>query len=153
VSRKNTQIVPQGNVNVLLISPFEKDSSDLCEILGQSGWQQHDARTKREALEFLRDNPTPIVICESELADGTWKDVLSEIAALESPPALVVTSRLADDALWAEVLHLGGFNVLSKPLDTKEVMHVVSYGGMLWKRQWELPQNFAQSRASHASRA
>lgn len=153
MSGYNAQIVPHANVNLLLISPFEKDSGDLREILGHSRWLQRDAHTKLEALEFLRHNLTPIVICESELPDGTWQDVLSELAALEPQPALVVTSRLADDALWAEVLHLGGFNVLSKPLNLNEVMHVVSYAWMLWKSQWELPPRFAQSSASQASLA
>jgi len=38
---------------------------------------------------------------------------------------LVVTSRLADDALWAEVLNMGGYDVLAVPLDSEEVMRVI----------------------------
>jgi DNA-binding response OmpR family regulator len=33
---------------------------------------------------------------------------------------------LADEALWAEVLNLGGYDVLTKPFDPKEVHHAVS---------------------------
>jgi DNA-binding response OmpR family regulator len=127
-----TQRFSQGIGKVLLISPFEADHRDLREILRHSDWRQHDACTRKEAFDFLKDNPAPLVICESELPDGTWEDVLSHIALLEHPPALVVTSRLADEALWSEVLHLGGYNVLAKPLDGNEVMHVVSHACRLW---------------------
>jgi DNA-binding response OmpR family regulator len=111
--------------NVLLISPFERDHRDLRQILRQSGWHPHHARTLAEAFEFLRHNSVAVAICESRLPDGTWKDVLSQLNLLDPPPALVVTSRLADDALWSEVLHLGGYNVLAKPLAAKEVLHVL----------------------------
>jgi DNA-binding response OmpR family regulator len=38
---------------------------------------------------------------------------------------LVVTSRMADEALWAEVLNMGGYDVLAQPLDTEEVTRVI----------------------------
>ena len=41
------------------------------------------------------------------------------------PPNLIVTARLANDELWAEVLNLGGYNVLAQPFDQQEVYHVV----------------------------
>jgi CheY-like chemotaxis protein len=37
------------------------------------------------------------------------------------PPMLIVTSRLADDYLWAEALNLGAYDVLAKPFDASEV--------------------------------
>ena len=42
---------------------------------------------------------------------------------------MIVTSRLADDRLWAEVLNLGGYDVLAKPFDASEVARVV---GTAW---------------------
>jgi DNA-binding response OmpR family regulator len=36
-----------------------------------------------------------------------------------------VTSRLADERLWAEVLSLGGYDVLMKPFDVSEVYRVI----------------------------
>ena len=40
-------------------------------------------------------------------------------------PNLVVTSRLADDRLWAEVLNLGGWDVLSTPFEAAELIRVL----------------------------
>jgi FixJ family two-component response regulator len=39
---------------------------------------------------------------------------------------LIVTSRLADEHLWAEALNLGAYDVLAKPFDQEEVIRVLS---------------------------
>ena len=38
---------------------------------------------------------------------------------------MIVSSRLADDCLWAEVLNLGGYDLLAKPFAAAEVSRVV----------------------------
>jgi DNA-binding response OmpR family regulator len=145
MNSEDTQAVSQRVVEVLLISPFDEDHQHLRDILKHSNWQQHGARTQKEAFEFLRENVTPVVLCESELPDGAWQDVLCRLGRMECPPVLVVTSRMADDRLWSEVLNLGGYNVLAKPLNMKEVFHVAGLAWMLWKRRWERPQALARS--------
>jgi DNA-binding NtrC family response regulator len=137
--------VSQNVVKVLLISPFDDDHQHLRDILKHSNWQQHDARTQSESFEFLRENVTPVVICESELPDGTWQDVLSHFDRMQCPPFLVVTSRMADDRLWSEALNLGAYNVLAKPLDAKEVFHVAGYAWLSWKQRWERPRVLART--------
>jgi two-component system response regulator HydG len=131
-------------VRVLLISPFDEDHQYLQSILKHSNWRQYGARTQKESFELLREDLTPVVICESQLPDGGWREVLAELARMPRPPLLVVISRMADDRLWSEVLNLGGYNVLAKPLDTQEVFHVVGLAWMLWKRRWEQSQVLAQ---------
>ena len=69
-----------------------------------------------------------IVVCESTLPGGTWRDVLRHINECLDPPVLIVTSRLANEYLWAEVLNLGGYDVLAKPFDKQEVLWVLERG-------------------------
>jgi DNA-binding response OmpR family regulator len=145
MNSEDTKAVSQRAINVLLISPFDEDHQHLAGILKHSNWQQHDVRTKREAFAFLRENVTPVAICESALPDGTWQDVLGRLDRMQCPPMLVVTSRIADDRLWSEVLNLGGYNVLAKPLNMKEVFHVAGTAWMAWKRQWEGSNVLARS--------
>jgi len=145
MNTEDTQAVSQRAVNVLLISPFAEDHQHLAAILKHSNWQQHGARTQREAFAFLRENITPVAICESELPDGTWQDVLGRLERMQCPPLLVVTSRMADDRLWSEALNLGAYNVLAKPLNMKEFFHVAGLAWMAWKQRWEGPQPLAMS--------
>jgi DNA-binding response OmpR family regulator len=84
------------------------------------------AGTRQEAMSFLRLDRVPVIVCEQDLPDGNWKDILGDTAAFPSPPALVVTSRLADEYLWAEVLNLGGYDLLAKPFSETEVKRVLA---------------------------
>jgi DNA-binding response OmpR family regulator len=145
---EDTQAVSQRAVNVLLISPFTEDHQHLREILKYSTWQQHGARTQKEAFEFLGENITPVVICESELPDSTWREVLCRLDRMQYPPLLVVTSRMADDRLWSEVLNLGGYNVLAKPLNSNEVLHVTGGAWRAWKRARGVEMSLDAARVS-----
>jgi DNA-binding response OmpR family regulator len=122
-------------VKVLLVSPLDDDHRFLTQILRHSKWKHYVVRSRAEALAFLRDNAVPVLICEADLIDGTWRDLLDETARMEHAPLLIVTSRLADDALWAEVLNLGGYNVLAQPFDSREVFRVVGNAWLHWKNQ------------------
>jgi len=62
----------------------------------------------------------PVILCDSELPDGNWKDLLVAVAGIQSPPLAIVISRLADEYLWAEVLNLGDYDVLAKPFNSGE---------------------------------
>jgi DNA-binding response OmpR family regulator len=145
MASEGTLVNSQKVVKVLLISPFDEDHRRLGDILKHSNWQQHAARTKREAFDHLRENVTPVAICESQLPDGTWQDVLSDLGEMPRPPLLVVTSRVADDRLWSEALNLGAYNVLAKPLNMKEVFHVAGLAWLSWKQRWERSQVLART--------
>lgn len=91
------------------------------------------ARGLRSALEVLEKNAIAVVLCERYLLPGTWIDVLEHIGAFESPPLLVVTSRLADEYLWVEALNRGAWDVLAKPFDPSEVLRAVESAWRRWR--------------------
>ena len=51
--------------------------------------------------------------------------VAGAFALLPRPPLQIVTSRLANDRLWAEALNLGAYDVLPRPFDPAEVLRSV----------------------------
>ena len=114
-----------GEPAVLIISSFEEDHIGFSQILGDCHCEAHAVRTCQQGLTILRERAVSIVICERDLPDGTWKDILQALDTLSDRPYLIVTSRLADDHLWVEVLNLGAYDVLAKPLDHKEVARVI----------------------------
>ncbi len=116
---------PSDVLKVLLVSSLPETHVSLRDIFDHSNWLLHEVSTCSEALAYLRDNNAAVVICERDLPDGDWKLVLSTFDNLPMPPNLIVTSRLAGDELWAEVINLGGYDVLSQPFETQEVCRVV----------------------------
>jgi len=67
-----------------------------------------------------------VVFCECHQPDGTWKDILGHIAEMLDPPAFVVTSGVIDAHFRSEVRALGGYDVMTKPLNANEVRRVLS---------------------------
>jgi CheY-like chemotaxis protein len=116
---------PERIPKVLSISPAPEDHEILRFIL-HGFCQIDDAATRREAADFLCRDRVAIIFCERDLPDGTWKDILSYTAELTDPPALIVTSILADEHLWAEVLNMGGHDVLAKPFREPEVKYALA---------------------------
>ena len=55
---------------------------------------------------------------------GSWQELIEEAQAAQS--LMIVVSRHADERLWAEVLNLGGFDVLALPFDRDELRRSVS---------------------------
>ena len=65
--------------------------------------------------------------------------MLDELEALQDAPWLIVSSRLADERLWAEVLNRGGYDLLATPFDADEVRHVLAYAIESWNRRRSTP--------------
>ena len=67
-----------------------------------------------------------MVLCERNPPGGDWKSFFDQIRSLPRPPRFIVTSRLADEGLWVEVLNFGGYDVLATPFRAEEVLRVVA---------------------------
>ena len=121
------------NITLLAICLNQEDRQSLKDILDRDRWTIQGAPSLREATTLLHREPS-LILCEKDLPDGTWKDVFREARDLDNPPPFVVVSRLADERLWAEVLNLGGFDVLLKPFERSEVVRVMGMALRRWRQ-------------------
>ena len=121
-----------GTLTVLSVSPTEEDERCLQAIISHSNWMLFQAHDLVTAVSLLRQHRIAVVLCERDLASGTWIDLLEHINDLPNVPSLIVTSRLADDRLWSEALNLGAWDVLAKPFDRREVVRSVKLAWSHW---------------------
>ena len=141
------EITRNGIVPVLSISPMEEDHfflqnifNDLHGTLDPSHtFKVNACTTLASGLLALRKRQFEVVVCERDLLPGSWKDVLEQVTILPDPPSLIVTSRLADERLWAEALNLGAYDVLAKPFDRSDAMRVVGAAWRAWCGPVRLP--------------
>lgn len=135
---------PTGRVTVLAVDPYEEDYASLADIFSScpwnlcpdASWILKISASLQSAWGALRNSRIPIVLCEYDLRPGTWRELLRQTATLPEPPFLIVTSRLADERLWAEALNLGAYDVLAKPFDRTEVVRVVSMAWLHWRDRY-----------------
>ena len=118
---------------VLAISPEADDHSSVAQLCSHSGWRFLSAQSGRQALNTIRSNRVAVAICERDLPDGNWRVVFDELERFPTAPLVIVVSRLADDALWAEVLNVGGYDVLLKPFEPKELIWSVTSAYRHWE--------------------
>src|SRR5260370_13118287 len=96
----------------VIVCPDGEDQRALREILGAAGWNAVCVCSYAQAARYLEREEAPVVITARHLPDGNWKALHNLLTRMAFPPKLIVTAKLADDYLWAEVLNLGGFDVL-----------------------------------------
>jgi DNA-binding NtrC family response regulator len=110
---------------ILSISAAPEDHKALRDILCDPEWRITCAFSCQQAIAYLCRDRVGVIVCDCHLPDGTWRDLLSHIAALTEPAAVIVTSGTADACLRAEVHALGGYEVLTKPFQPGEVARVI----------------------------
>jgi len=94
------------------------------EIAADMSCQIDCVTTLAEVRHYLLGQSPGLIIFDVHVADGTWRDVLDRQTFAVEPRLLIVTSDHADDCLWAEVLNLGGYDVIAKPFNKVEARYV-----------------------------
>src|SRR5271165_1029470 len=123
--RHKQNVTRNHRTPLLLVSPAIDDRLSLERLLNASEpgaypysrWSVVHHATPERIVIALKESRIPIVICDDDVSRGFWRQLVEELAQLPEPPLLIVTSRLADERLWAEALNLGAWDVLAKPLD------------------------------------
>jgi DNA-binding NarL/FixJ family response regulator len=150
-------LLSPAKISILLVSPYQQDEITLREMLPSSNTLAVLSRcdSVESAMPQICAHPPSVVICECDLPDGNWKAILGTCEALANPPIVLVVSIHADEQLWAEVLNLGGYDVLLKPFDRFEVGRVLASSCRYWSgaaaaRQPVASELQAQPRAQFA---
>ena len=116
-----------AEVRATLVAVFGQDEDRLSlePILRPFEWEVIWTRTCAEAVAAVRRTAAPIIVCDERFADGEWKELWNELRKNACPPEFILASRLADERLWAELLNLGGYNLLTKPFRPEEVIRTI----------------------------
>ena len=141
-----------ASVEVLIVGN-QGTGATLRHAFENTNWNVVVAATPDAAIERLLDHPHTVVICEetpvaysfrerfpleeSAPPSEPWADLLALTRKLSNPPKVIVASRAADDHLWADVLHQGGYDVLPLPLQASEALRMVSMAWLEWRHERE----------------
>jgi DNA-binding NtrC family response regulator len=87
------------------------------------------------ALRSIRRRTTAVVVCEEQLPDGSWRSWASRLRSVPDAPELIVVGD--DRSLRSEVLALGGFDALMRPLREADVVWAVASAWHQWRKQFE----------------
>lgn len=127
-------------VTVLSVTALEDDQTSLSKIFDRwpatvcpdVHWNLRTRSSVETAVSVLEHDEIAILLCDSDSKSDLWRELLLKCENLKHPPCLIVTSREADERLWAEALNLGAYDVLAKPFDVTEVTRTLSRAVRHW---------------------
>ena len=80
----------------------------------------------QEARDLLATGPPiEVIITDVTLRDGNWCDIFKYLADYDVQASVVVSSALADENLWSEILWRGAYDLLVEPYEDRELRRVV----------------------------
>lgn len=125
---------PSRSIDILTISDNPALSVYLSGLFEKCGWTMVRVQTCEAGMSFLRENRAAVAVCDESLPDGFWHDAAAAFSSLPNAPALVVVSD--DQSLVHEVLTLGGFDLLVRPLRESDVVWTVASAWHDWMRRF-----------------
>ena len=111
---------------VLAIALDERDKNSLSLFSTRGQWELVLTGSCEEGLEALKKMRAAVILCDRDLPGLDWRNALEKLAASRPDCPIVLTSSVNDEYLWDEVIHKGGYDVLSKPLQEDLTVRAVN---------------------------
>ncbi len=112
--------------SVVSITKLVDTRVPLRSFLQEDGWTLWEGSAIAHVTPRIASGTPDVILTEDSVEDGTWMDLLLLAQSVSPRSQVVVVSRIADERFWAEVLSMGGFDLLELPADRDEVIRVAN---------------------------
>jgi len=113
-------------IGMMIVTHDSTGRDSLQAIASRHNWEATSVQSCDEAVPILNQGAMPLVIYDQDLPDGNWRDSLRRIATVPQPICLLLACRSIDPHLLREAVRCHGYDVISKPFRTEEVVRYVS---------------------------
>ena len=114
------------NKNILIID----DDIDLCTLLGRylsrKGFETEAAHTGAKGIAKFTEKKFDAVICDYRLGDMEGKNVIAALRKHDQNIGILVITGYSDIKTAVEVVKLGAFDYITKPLIPDEVLAILN---------------------------
>ena len=111
---------------IIVLSSDLESRRRLAKILNDEGIDPVCSPSIDDCQEFLTDHDVNLVFCDSNLVDGTYRDLLRAAPVAKRRVKVVVTSRSADWDEYLAAVRFGAFDVIPAPCQPTDVEWVIS---------------------------
>src|ERR1051325_3040269 len=106
------------------------DDLDMCTLLSKflvkKGYETDVAHSAAKGVAKISENIYDIVLCDFRLGDKDGKDVLLKIKDISPDTIVIIITGYSDIKTAVDVIKLGAFDYITKPLIPDEVLSVIS---------------------------
>ena len=108
------------------------DDMDMCNLLSRflirKGFETETAFTGGKGIAKYRENNYDVVLCDFRLGDMDARDVLIELMKINPAAIVIIITGYSDIKMAVDVMRLGAFDYITKPLIPEEVVNVINKG-------------------------
>jgi CheY-like chemotaxis protein len=108
--------------------PFK---AQLRALLSGSHWNLEWEATAKAAIERLKSDPFPVLICDA----GAWEEVVHASRNLPRPPTVFVFTAAPDDGEWLKALAAGACYVDARRLDARHLFSLLNHAWRVWNKE------------------
>ena len=105
------------------------DDFDMCTLLSRfldkKGYQTEVAHNGAKGLAKFNEENFDVVLCDFRLGDKDGKDVLLKIRETRPKTSVIIITGYSDIKIAVDVIKLGAFDYITKPLIPDEVINVI----------------------------
>ncbi len=105
------------------------DDLDMCSLLSRflnkKGYETEVAHNGAKGLARFNEQHFDIVLCDFRLGDKDGKDVLLKIKEAQQDTIVIIITGYSDIKTAVDVIKLGAFDYITKPLIPDEVISVI----------------------------
>lgn len=106
------------------------DDMDMCALLSRflqrNGFETETAHTGHKGITKFNESKFDIVLCDFRLGDKDGRDVLQEMKAINPQIVFIIITGYSDIKTAVDVIKLGAYDYITKPLIPDEVLNVIS---------------------------
>lgn len=106
------------------------DDMDMCQLLSRflqrKGFETATASNGNKGIAAFKDGQFDLVLCDFRLGDKEGVDVLKEIKLINHEVQVIIITGYSDIKMAVEVIRLGAFDYITKPLVPDEVLDIVT---------------------------
>jgi DNA-binding NtrC family response regulator len=132
----------RGNVKIASAAPAllailsdAFDQEKVKDFTACNHWCLNVVSALESAAASVAADMPPVILLDRDLAGQDWRDTVRMLASHRPAPAVILASHVLDQYLFTEVVHHGGYDVISKPLQVDELRRILGLAFSFWKNQ------------------
>lgn len=123
------------------------DDVDICTLLSRflikNGYEADIAYTAINGISKFKEGQYDIVLCDYRLGDKSGKDVLIEIKKINPEAIVIIITGYSHIKTAVDVIKLGAYDYIAKPLIPNEVLNVLSSAKSLFSQTSQIKDDIA----------
>lgn len=123
-------------IPLIIVTSRAEDVAELNALFHDTPWELAPAAALEDACAGLKAAAVPILLFDRDAAGPDWQPAMKSLILSRRNACIVLLSGVADQYLWEEVIHNGGFDLLTRPFRREQVLSALIFAYAHCRTPW-----------------